>query len=82
MININIVFDHRNRTAKGKEGPLEMRFIVERKPYYISTGVRVRASEFRYGKVVGRADAAALNKRLNALVDAAHEEVTKRIEEK
>jgi integrase len=82
MININIVFDHRNRTAKGKEGPLEMRFIVERKPYYISTGVRVRASEFRYGKVVGRADAAALNKRLNALVDAAHEEVTRRIEEK
>ena len=59
-----------------------MRFIVERKPYYISTGVRVRASEFRYGKIVGRADAAALNKRLNALMDAAHEEVTRRIEEK
>lgn len=82
MININIVFDHRNRTTKGKEGPLEMRFIVERKPYYISTGVRVRASEFRYGKVVGRADSALLNRRLNALVDAAHAEITRRIEEK
>lgn len=82
MINIAIVFDHRGRTAKGKEGTLEMRFIIDRKPYYISTGVRVRASEFRYGKVVGREDAMQLNKRLNALIDAAYEEVTRRIAEK
>ena len=54
MINIAIVFDHRGRTAKGKEGPLEMRFIVERKPYYISTGVRVRASQGKEGRFQSR----------------------------
>lgn len=82
MINIAIVFDHRKRTQKGKEGPLELRFIMNRKAYYISTGVRVRASEFRYGKVVGRDDADTLNGRLNALVDAAHVEITRCIQNK
>lgn len=82
MINIAIVFDHRKRTQKGKEGPLELRFIMNRKAYYISTGVRVRASEFRYGKIVGRNDADTLNGRLNALIDAAHVEITRCIQDK
>ena len=82
MISTNIVFDHRCRTMKGKEGPLELRVIIDRRPYYIGTGVRVRASEFRYGKVVGRDDADTLNGRLNALVDAAHVEITRCIQNK
>lgn len=81
MINICIVFDHRCRTMKGKEGPLELRFIMNRKPYYISTGIRVRVSEFRYGAVVGRDDADQLNRRLKKFLDDANEEVTRRIED-
>jgi hypothetical protein len=81
MINISIVFDHRGRTSKGKEGPLELRFIVNRKPYYMSTGIRVRASEFRYGFVANRDDADQLNRRLKVLVRQANEEVTRMMEE-
>lgn len=82
MITTNIVFDHRGRTMKGKEGPLELRVIIDRRPYYIGTGVRVRASEFRYGKVVGRDDAKELNERLESFVRSANEEVTRRVNEK
>ena len=82
MITTNIVFDHRGRTMKGKEGPLELRVIIDRRPYYISTGVRVRASEWRYGKVVGRDDAVELNERIDAFVRSANEEVTRRVNEK
>ena len=82
MISTNIVFDHRGRTSKGKEGPLELRVIIDRRPFYIGTGIRVRASEFRYGKVVGRDDAKELNERLAAFMRSANEEVTMRLNEK
>ena len=42
MINISLVFDHHNRTKKNEDGPVELRVTVNRKPYYIHTGVRVR----------------------------------------
>lgn len=82
MITTNIVFDHRGRTMKGKEGPLELRVIIDRRPFYIGTGIRVRASEFRYGKVVGRDDAKELNERLASFVRSANEEVTRRVNER
>lgn len=82
MISTNIVFDHRGRTSKGKEGPLELRVIIDRRPFYIGTGIRVRASEFRYGKVVGRDDAKELNERLAAFMRSANDEVTMRMNEK
>ena len=82
MISTNIVFDHRGRTMKGKEGPLELRVIIDRRPYYTGTGVRVRASEFRYGKVFGRDDAKEMNERLESFVRSAIEEVTRRVNEK
>ena len=82
MITTNIVFDHRGRTSKGKEGPLELRVIIDRRPFYIGTGIHVRASEFRYGKVVGRDDAKELNDRLAAFMRSANDEVTMRVNEK
>ena len=42
MIRISLVYDHHKRTPKGEEGPVEVRVTVNRKPYYINTGVRVR----------------------------------------
>lgn len=64
MINTSIVFDHRGRTQRGKEGPLEVRVTINRKPYYIGTGVRVRKDEWKYGAVINRSDSAELNERL------------------
>ena len=64
---LTVVFDHRGRTERGKEGPLEIRITVSRKRTYINTGMRVRRSEFT-GSVVNRLDAAAMNNRLSALL--------------
>ena len=44
--------------------------------------MRVRASEFKYGKVFGRGDAKELNERLESFVRSANEEVTRRVNEK
>ena len=40
-MRIAIVYDHRGRTKAGQEGPVEVRITHERKPYYISTGIKV-----------------------------------------
>ena len=52
MINSTIVFDHRGRTAEGSVGTLEIRLTINRRLYYISTGVRVRKSEFFMGESI------------------------------
>ena len=62
-----IIFDHRGRTENGKEGPLEVRVTVGRKPYYINSGIRVRGCEFRFGEIVNRSDMDVLNERLAIL---------------
>lgn len=69
MITSAIVFDHRMRTTQGMEGPLEVRVTVNRKPYYIQTGVRVRAHQWQFDKVVDHPQANALNERLSILFD-------------
>lgn len=75
MITTAIVFDRRKRTKKGHEGPLEVRVTINRKAYFIGTGVRVRASEWAFDKVVRRLDADALNERLGILLDQIMREV-------
>ena len=77
MITSSVVFDHHGRCQKGKEGSIELRLIVNRKPYYLQTGLKCRASEFRYGKVVNREDADEMNDRLRVLQKLANEEITK-----
>lgn len=75
-INISVIFDHRGRTADGKEGPVEVRITVDRKPQYINTGVRVRRREWA-GSIVNRADADSLNERLGFIVSRINEEITR-----
>ena len=65
MITTAVVFDHRGRTKKNQRGPLEIRVTVNRKPYYINTGVRVLRAEYKHGVVVDRPDSKELNERLN-----------------
>lgn len=51
MIGISLLFDHRKRAQKGQEGPVEVRVTVNRKAYYINTGVRVIRDRFVAGVV-------------------------------
>ena len=62
------MFDHRNRTSAGKEGPVEVRITHNRKTYYIPTGVRVRRSEFGFQSIINRGDSDELNRQLKVLV--------------
>ena len=69
MITKAIVFDHRGRTKAGAEGPVELRVTVNRKPYYINTGIKVRGRELRDGHIVGRADKSVLQDQLDIITD-------------
>ena len=83
MIQISLVYDHHHRTPKGEEGPVEVRVTVNRKPYYINTGVRVKK-----GRLVANAvrddeestNADILNERLTTIVALVEKEVNKCLE--
>ena len=85
MIRISLVYDHHKRTPKGEEGPVEVRVTVNRKPYYISTGVRVRKD-----RLVGNAvrddehssNADLLNERLTTIVGLVEKEVNHCLEQR
>lgn len=85
MIKISLVFDHRNRTPKGEEGPVEVRITVNRKPYYINTGVRVRKSRLVGNCVRDDAytnDADLLNERLTTIVAFVEKEINRCLEQR
>ena len=69
-----IIFDHRGRTETEKEGPLEVRITIGRKPYYINTGIKVKRNEWA-GSVVSRPDMDALNDRLGFIIRRVVEEI-------
>ena len=76
MITTNIIYDHRARTKPGDEGPLEVRVTIDRKRYYIGTGIHVRKSEWKQGLIVNRPNAESLNTRLNTIWRKIEDEVT------
>lgn len=75
MITTAIVFDHRGRVPKNQEGPLEVRVTVNRKPYYINTGVRVLRAEYKHGAIINRPDSDELNDRLNIVARKIEREI-------
>ena len=85
MIRISLVYDHHKRTPKGEEGPVEVRVTVNRKPYYINTGVRVRKD-----RLVGNCirddehsnDADLLNERLTTIISLVEKEVNRCLEQR
>ena len=81
MITTAIVWDHRGRTKAGSEGPLEVRVTVDRKPYYINTGIKVRKTEWKAGMIVNRPDADTLRARLNILYKKIETEINTAIDE-
>ena len=85
MITLSLVYDHRGRTQKGEEGPVEVRVTVNRKPYYINTGVRVCKNRFVAGTIKDikdTNDADILNERLRAVTAFVEQEVNKCLDER
>ena len=85
MIRISLVYDHHHRTPSGEEGPVEVRVIVNRKPYYINTGVRVREKRLvgnRIKDLKDTYDADVLNERLSIIVDLVEREVNRCLDER
>lgn len=67
IVSSAIVWDHRGRTKKGSEGPLEYRITIDRKSWYINTGVKVCRNEWKFGAVINRPDSDVLNDRLRII---------------
>lgn len=94
MIRISLFFDHHKRTPKGEEGPAEVRVTVNKKPYYINTGVRVREDRLvgnciRDVRIKGAdgiarmtEDADVLNERLTTIVQLVEREVNRCMDER
>ncbi len=85
MISVSIVYDHRGRTQKDEEGPVEIRVTVKRKSYYINSGIRVRKNRFSGGAirdVAGTSDADVMNDRLRIFVQLVEKEVNSCLEER
>lgn len=80
MISTSIIYNHRSRFAKDGTAPVEIRVTVDRKPYYINSGVRVRAREWKYGRVANRDDADELNERLEIMLRRVNEIVNECID--
>ena len=85
MISISLIFDHYKRTPNGEEGPVEIRVTVNRKPYYINTGVRMRKERLvgncvRDDKYSDNAD--ILNERLTTIVAFVEKEINKCLDER
>ena len=85
MITLSLVYDNRGRTPKGEEGPVEVRVTVNRKPYYINTGVRVCKNRFVAGTIKDTRDtndADILNERLRTITAFVEQEVNKCLDER
>lgn len=82
MITINLVHNWKKRCTKDEDAPVDIRVTINRKSYYIGTGVKVKAREFMLGEVVNRPDADELNKLLKAMGKRAYQELLDNYEAK
>lgn len=94
MIRISLIYDHHKRTEKGEKGPVEVRVTINRKPYYINTGVHVYEKQLignsiRDVRVKGAdgvirmtEEADILNERLTTIVQLVEREVNRCLEER
>lgn len=82
-MQVRVLFDRKGQATQKKAAlvQLEVRYNKERK--FIGTGVKVYKGQFKNGRIVGRADAEALNDKINALYKYVHdiynESLSKRI---
>lgn len=79
MFSIAVIRDWRKQAGDDKPGSLDVRVTIDRKSYYISTGIKVLAKHWA-GQVVVRPDADALNQRLGIIVRRVNEKVNECLE--
>lgn len=77
MITTKIIFDRKKQAGKDGDGILEIRITHARKSIYISTGIHVRAREWKVGRIVNRPDSDILNKRLVTIYEKVSSEADK-----
>lgn len=68
MIKTAIIYNHRGRFGKDGSAPVEVRVTINRRAYYINTGVCVRPREWKFGQIVGREDCVEKNERLSIML--------------
>ena len=81
MITTTLIFDRKKKSSKTKKGTIEIRIILNRKSYYISTGVRVLPQKWSDGFIIDCADAYELNTRLRILLRRCNDVVNQYIDE-
>ena len=81
MIKTAIIYNHRGRFSKDGNAPVEVRVTVDRRSYYINTGVRVRAREWKFGQIVNRGDADAMNERVRIMLERVDRIVNEKMQE-
>ena len=68
MIKTAIIYNHRGRFGKDGTAPIEVRVTVNRRAYYINTGVHVRAREWKHDRVCNCEGEDTLNERINIML--------------
>lgn len=84
MITTAIVFDHRGRTRNGATGPVEVRITIDKKSYYINTGIRITRERLKAGIIINdddSNDADILNERLGIMYRRISEEINERMKD-
>lgn len=79
MIKTAIIYNHRGRFSKDGTAPVEVRVTINRRAYYINTGVSVRPREWKFGQIVGREDCVEKNDRLRIMLERVDRIVNKRL---
>lgn len=79
MISTALIFDRRKTASKDRKGVVEIRLTINRKSYYISTGVRVFPNKWNEGFVVKTPDSDELNERLRVYLSIANQTATEQI---
>ena len=69
MLKTAVVYNHRGRFSKDGSGPVEVRITINRRVYYINTGVSVRPREWKFGQIVNRGDCDQLNRRVAIMLE-------------
>ena len=80
MIKTAIIYNHRGRFGKDGTAPIEVRVTVDRRAYYINTGVSVRPREWKFGLIVNRGDCDELNDRVAIMLKRVDEVVNDYLE--
>ena len=80
MIKTAVIYNHRGRLSKDGTAPVEVRVTIDRRAYYINTGVCVRPRDWKFGQIVGVWNCDDLNDRVRIMLQRVDRIVNERLE--